>query len=643
MATRRTVKHIHKTWKSCADFEHCTRDVGIDNTRAGVRLAQSVMIQDERGRTHINNVEVLSDRVQARKDFLLEAGDVADGKLYFYTRAERSDANIKAPRVSLNGRRLKPVRTLPSTGWSVVTVPPKALKPGLNSFIFSGGGKLVVEDSLHPNRSAKSVDGGATWDYDALGIQGMNDGEYLVRLRLERYPSQAKLTSEVIDFAALAAENRIFPGVSSVKVGFKAEVDRPKGTLARFEARSSKNGQDWSPWQAMSKVTVSPRLPRYFQWRALLGCKSGEATPTLHGVTLSAELRPARAAGTETIQVADMTPVNPAISSYRFAYQEPFDRLELLRKQHDLRKVIAGHKTELDRLVALRNWCRHTAPKGWDSGRTQWCPPWDALILLETNKAPLALCMCTHYSTLFVQTAVALGYTARHVILDHHCVAEVWSNQFRKWILMDTGNSHDPSYNCHFERNGVPLNALEIRQLWQAERTAEIQVVYAERQSIALDRIDPKQHGWADLKLYRRFSIALRNNHLLTPFPGELTHGHGEYFCDVYLWWEDHALPVESPEYGLTSDRPADYYWPVNQTVIELTAGQDSGALVVDLKTMTPNFDRFMVRIDRRKWQERKPGLTWKLQPGRNVIEAKTVNTFGVPGPVSRTVVELAK
>ncbi len=642
MATT-AVKHAQKTWDSHADFEVCTRDVGIDNARPGVRLAKSVMLQDERGRTHINNVERLSDRVWARKDFMLQAGDVADAKLYFYSRANRDDTNSKPTQVSLNGRRLKPVRKLPSTGWSVVTVPAKALQPGLNSFVFSGGGKLVVEDSVYPNRSAKSVDGGATWDYDALGIQGMNDGEYLVRLRLERYPSEAKLTSEVVDFAALAVENGIFPRVSSVKVHFKADVDKPKGTLLRFEARTSQNGEDWSPWQAMSEVTGRERLPRYFQWRAVLRCKSGDATPTLRGVALKADVRAARTAATEAVRVVDMTPVNLAVSSYRFAYQEPFDRLERLRKQYDLKKVTAGHKTELGKLVALRNWCRHTAPKGWDSGRTQWCPPWDALILLETNQAPLALCMCTHYSTLFVQTAVALGYTARHVILDHHCVAEVWSNEFGKWILMDTGNSHDPSYNCHFECNGVPLSALEIRQLWKAKRTSEVQVVYAERKSIALDRIDANKHGWADLKLYRRFCIALRNNHLLTPFPGELTHGHGEYFCDVYLWWEDSAIPVESPEYGLTSNRPADYYWPVNETAIELTTGKDAGTLIVDLKTMTPNFDRFVVRIDRKKWQEKGPGFVWKLRPGRNVIEAKTVNTFRVHGPVSRAVVEMTK
>jgi hypothetical protein len=121
--------------------------------------------------------------------------------------------------------------------------------------------------------------------------------------------------------------------------------------------------------------------------------------------------------------------------SYPFAHQPPGGRAGTLRERYELDRVVAEGKTELERLILLRNWARLSAPRGWNRGTAEWCPPWDALILLETNKKPIALCMCTHYSTIFVQCALALGYNARHVILDHHCVAEVWSNQFRKWIL----------------------------------------------------------------------------------------------------------------------------------------------------------------------------------------------------------------
>ncbi len=601
------------------------------------------MIQDERGMTHINNTEVLSEKVRARKDFVLEAGDVADGKLYFYRRGDKYPYESDGQRmcVSVNGRRLTPVRELVSTGWSYVNVPAKALQKGLNSFVFSGGGRLLVENSSYPNRSARSVDGGATWDYDRLGEQGMNDGEYLVRLRLNRYPAEVALTSDVIDLAAPAADESIYPQLKWARVRLKAEAEKSKGTVMRLEARTSGNGEDWSPWGPVAEVTKNEKLPRYLQWRAMIGSKLGDVTALLKKVTLEAEVEMARATMADSVRVTELTEVSRIVGSYGFAYQKPFDRLALLRKQYGLKKVIAGHKTELEKFVALRNWCRYTAPKGWDSGRTQWCPPWDGLVLLEMNQDPRALCMCTHYSTLFVQTAAALGYTARHVILDHHCVAEVWSNQFRKWILMDTGNNHDPSYNCHFEHDGIPINTLELWRLWKAKRTDEIRIVFAGQESISGDKIDPKKHGFADFKLYRRFCIALRNNHLQTPFPGELTHGHGEYFCDAYLWYESTPVPEESPEYGLTSDRPNDYYWPLNEVAIELNVGEDERTLTVALKTVTPNFEKFMVKVGQSKWAERQGGFAWKLKPGRNVLQAKAVNSFGVQGPVSRAVVEM--
>jgi len=226
MARKQPVKSVARTWASQADFELCTRGPGIDNARSGVCLARTMMLQDERGMTHINNTEILSEKVWARKDFVLAAGDIADGKLYFYRRGDRHpyESDGETMSVTVNGRRLKPVRELASTGWSYVNVPAEALQKGLNTFVFSGGGRLLVENSSYPNRSARSVDGGATWDYEHLGEQGMNDGEYLVRLRLDRYPAVVALTSGVIDLAALAAEEGIYPQMKWARMRLEADV-----------------------------------------------------------------------------------------------------------------------------------------------------------------------------------------------------------------------------------------------------------------------------------------------------------------------------------------------------------------------------------------------------------------------------------
>lgn len=637
---------VQYSWQSQDDFQSCTRQVGIHVTTDGVRLAPSVMIQDELGRTHNDNIQTLTASTQARKDFLLTAADVADGTLYFYDSTQRSsgrtDVSVSATtRVELNGQRLQPIRHLPSTGWRMVRVPATALQPGVNSFVFSGSGGLLVEDSMYPNRSACSTDGGRTWDYDAMGPQGMNDGEFLVRLRLNRNPERAILTSPVVDLALLAAEKGLLPQFDRATVNLQAEMDQPPDTAIIVEARCSSDGELWTPWQEASRAFAGDTLPRYLQWRAALSSLSGQATPVLKSVRLVAELQLAADQRLSGVTVVENTPVSSVRSSYRFAFEQPHTRLELLRKQYDLKKVVSGHRREWDRLVALRNWCRHSAPKGWDSGRTQWCPPWDALVILETNKTPLALCMCTHYSTLFVQTAAALGYVARHVILDHHCVAEVWSNELRKWVLMDTGNSENPAHNCHFEHDGMPLSALELRRLWKQGKASEVWAVYLSGEPERIIDGDKPLRSCADPKLYRRFGMAMRNNHLLTPFPGELTQGEGAYFCDAYLWWEDGPVPVESPEYGLASNREDDFYWSVNETAIELYESTEEMEIGVILRSDTPNFAVFEVKLDRCRWHKHSSEFIWKLKPGRNSLQARSVNSFGVRGPVSRAVVDV--
>jgi len=41
-----------------------------------------------------------------------------------------------------------------------------------------------------------------------------------------------------------------------------------------------------------------------------------------------------------------------------------------------------------------------------------------------------------------------------------HTSTEIWSNQYRKWIMLD------PTANLYVEKDGVPLDAYEIRTEW---------------------------------------------------------------------------------------------------------------------------------------------------------------------------------
>src|SRR5262249_54830283 len=152
-----------------------------------------------------------------------------------------------------------------------------------------------------------------------------------------------------------------------------------------------------------------------------------------------------------------------APGSLHFGYQAPSPRLKALRERYKLDQVIAPGKTEMEQLILLRHWVRNQWHCAWEGGADAWMPPWDALIILDSKDQPGCLTMCTHYAAVYTQCCLALGWNARHCILDHHCTAEVYVNQHRKWVMMDAGNSKErPDCNLHFERNGVPLSARDL-------------------------------------------------------------------------------------------------------------------------------------------------------------------------------------
>src|SRR5207248_2228237 len=147
-----------------------------------------------------------------------------------------------------------------------------------------------------------------------------------------------------------------------------------------------------------------------------------------------------------------------------FVYQAPSPRLKLLRERYKLDAVIAPGKTEMEQLMLLRYWVRNQWHTAWGSHPAAWMPPWDTLIILENRDRPDCLTMCTHYAAVFTQCCQALGWNARHCILDHHCVAEVYVNEHDKWVMMDAGNSAQRAdVGLHFERHGLPLSALELQ------------------------------------------------------------------------------------------------------------------------------------------------------------------------------------
>lgn len=634
-------------------------EIVADAGDGSLRLAHSVLVADEMGATDFHQGEALSDAVHVKKVFVLDQADVTKAELLFFGSAKQ---------IRVNGVEIAKPERLPSTGWSQVAVPVKALRAGPNEVILSGPGSLLIEPGNRPGRSYKSTDGGKTWSNQTLGPKGTQQGEYLVRLRIGRHAPHGSVTSQVIDAWASTA-SPVGQPVQLRAIGRPALLaNQPDGTRLTASVRAgttpspeTKTWTDWLPLDQDQCVLPAGRLHRWVQFKFDLQTTKPQMTPRLpKDFKITYHVEPAPSADAGTVAVRTVAPTALVRGAVPFVYQAPSARLKLLREHYRLDEVIAPGKTEMEQLMLLRYWVRNQWHTAWGSHPAAWMPPWDALIILESKDQPDCLTMCTHYACVFYQCCLALGWNARHCILDHHCVAEVWVDQHQKWVMMDAGNSSQRAdVGLHFTRGGVPLSARELHLAFKTGKTEGIDVQFTPAELTAkiaalcrpvppakkqpLERPDkitlselPK-YPVCQLENYRRYAFPGRNNFLSSLLPGELYQGWSEYFYDGYWWVGDTPDdPQVSPEYSwlLNPARPQDMDWQLNQTRIHLARTAKPDELQVDLESNTPN----LLRLERQAdaggtWQATPASFIWKLKPGENRVRVRGVNHWQRIGP----------
>lgn len=622
-----------------SDFHDFIRDRHVDaQTSSNVKLAPTLLLTREMG-VNGDTAETLSATSWARIDFDLPSGAVKGADLFFYVNADTSTQK-RPMRIMVNGERInhrqKRERML-TGGWDRCRIPARYLRPGRNEFVFADNGVLHVDPfpgglaAPAPSRSSRSFDEGRTWHHGAHGPGRDLHGEYLVRLRLRGYPPAGLLTSPVIDLADLQDAGVIAPDPGFARAEICPQQRVPRGTAIEFHVRTGStptfNPGTWSPWEPGTTVT---RPQRFFQWQARLSTCSAATTPVLRSVSLQVQGLD-QADRSPAAQLVELDQPRLVRSSYPFTYMTPGHRQQRLRKQYRLEEVIAAGQTELEQLALLRDWV-HSQWLGWQSDKYPYCPPWDPLEILAATKGNWGFGMCTHYAATFTGCAAALGFVARSVIVDHHCLAEVWSEDLQKWILQDAGPSRE--YDATYERDGAPLNALDLHKI----------LARGEQKQVMANKLPQgKAEQMADhVQTFVRFGIPLRNDHLVNPEPAELRHGYGQYHWDGYLWWSDDIDP-RYPEYSLQTSRPADFYWSVNQTRMYLQATDKPERLRLLLDHTAPNFSHFLIRRNDEEW-ERHPDQTldWHLHAGDNALSVRTVNAYGRMGRVARARVQFS-
>ena len=314
-------------------------------------------------------------------------------------------------------------------------------------------------------------------------------------------------------------------------------------------------------------------------------------------------------------------------------------RIRELHSRYRLAEVVAGGSDEWKRILLLRHWIKsNIAIENDNPTQTRG----DTFAILDAALMGGKF-HCTHFS--IVQHAVlnSFGYVTRRLgcgpgLKDdggHHGVNEVWVNKFSKWVLIDA------KYDAHFEKNEVPLSALEIRdELWRDGAKSVICVVGPDRRRIKPDSKTGKSETRPDT--YRWCSWETDTNRFTT-FPARPTSTLIMLEDDIFrinTWYRD-GKPhwAYNTPYLIATTRRDWIEWTPNVITSNVTieGGKASGFL----SSCTPNFRSFQNMGDDGTWRDCDEKVEFSLDRRvHNRFRFRTIILFGVAGPEHR--VEIA-
>jgi transglutaminase superfamily protein len=626
-------------------------DVRMNDDRSGVVLYDHVLHEDDGPGIagHADWIKYEQSPLEKIK------GDVRIKKILRIDATDAIEARLYAPRgvqVEING---SPVETDPKSQYP--KIPTALLKEGDNEIILSATGdgsaikvaptkfilKNAPERAGQPSKSFKSVDGGKTWQ--------PIDGEVMLRVHLIRFRNEGHVISPVVDLLSDPGQpSVVLSGAAAgcVKIALKAKTKTPKGTAVELAWRSGPSPVVdealWSPWHNGDKGTATEGH-RYLQWKATLKTNDGRTTPQVGRVTARATYTPSPApAWTKGLSVTSHRNQEIRYTSMPFEYEDPnHPKMAALRKNHKLDEVAAGAESELEKMAKIRTW----VTVQWRfKNPTTYYPKWDTEDIFTHQ-----IGFCVQYAIAFMQCATSMGVQTRFLFGSNfrqgHEVTEFWSNEYGKWVYMDGSGG----YHIVDPQTGVPYSLMEYRDLILETYYGDKPANRQNRPKVKNAKTSPKLHIYCGTDLtptdsqrrddglfpvrtrwmYLRYMT--RNNFYAKPRP--VPHMQGlNWDCPDYWSWNDHGMTFDY-RYRRFTRRRSDIDWTINQVRYDAAAGSKPGTVTVQMGTVTPYFDTFLIKTDQGPWRPMGRTFAWKLHPGTNRLAMRIRNTSGVKGIVS--------
>lgn len=362
----------------------------------------------------------------------------------------------------------------------------------------------------------------------------------------------------------------------------------------------------------------------------LLGYRCNQDKPFYEAKTANPEFRP----NTVFISFEDL-------SSPKF---------KALKEKYQLDTAFYNEKDEFRRVLLLRNWIRG---KIHISDFKETYPGGDSAEGILDAALKGQGFHCGHY--MIVQNAVAnaYGYVTRCLGAGpgvkngpsyHHGINEIWSDKYQKWFLSDA------KYNHHFEKNGIPLSALEIRDEYLKNRAADMVMVKGpDRTPVEYEMVvnakdeTVKKTKEAFAQVYTWISWEKVNNRF-SGWPANsdqldtLNMYADDYFKNNTWLWEGKPHWAYGTEFmRQVTDRKAIEWTPNTISSKVIIEGNKAR---IELSSDTPNLKTYQMKVlPGGDWRAISNTVSLKLKNNRNEFVFRTVNLADVAGPEHRVVI----
>ncbi len=313
-----------------------------------------------------------------------------------------------------------------------------------------------------------------------------------------------------------------------------------------------------------------------------------------------------------------------------------------LIEKYQLDTIFHGETDEFKRIILLRHWIKehikidlenpHYSGNGYVEGIL------DAALQGEGFH-------CGHFARVQNGILNAYGYVTRFLgagpgvpreFDGHHGTNEVWLNKFHKWMVIDA------KYEHHFEKDGVPLSALEIREEYLKNKAADITMLKGpELIPIEFDHeIGESKEAFSQTFTWITYQ---GNGNLFTAWPDhkEIVLWYQDNFFKNNTWIRDGKphWAYSHPEMVIMTEDRAAIEWTPNTIASEVKINGNNAE--VRLSSDASNLKEYQMKeMPAGEWHKVSEEMILKLQNKWHKYLFRAVNLADVPGPEHKIVIE---